>query len=78
MLRLLKWLLGLCRHDDEIQDTSLLKSPAIEEKEAMVELGSAAIVAKGSVPIQFYQSVLVTIVRCKKCGRVKHVRTQNP
>ena len=78
MIRLLRWLLGLCRHDDEIQDTVQMKSPAAEEMETAAKLGSVAITAQGRVPLQFYQSILVTIVRCKKCGRVKHVRTRNP
>lgn len=80
MRRLLKWLLGLCNHDDGVRDTIYLKSPAIANRELMLAAadGRAVDIDVATVPRWYHQSCVVTVIRCKKCGRVKHVRTKCP
>lgn len=78
MIRLLRWLLGLCGHDDELIDTRTLPSPAMQEKEQAIEAGIGFTAERDYVPKWFYQTKLVTVVRCKKCGSFRHIRTTNP
>ena len=78
MIRLLKRLLGLCCHDDEIQDRILWKFPSTQEDELLAKMGSKTITTRDSVPLLDRRSIRVTVVHCKKCGRVKYMRTRNP
>lgn len=78
MRRILRWLLGLCDHAEEVIDTMYLKSPSVTEKELALQESVAYDVVRHGIPQWFFRAVLVSVVRCKKCGRVKHVRTKCP
>ena len=74
MLRLLSWLFGFCIHDDEIVETHQMDS----KWETAAKTGVTKVPVLGpSDTSQLLERKLVTIVRCKKCGRVKHITTTN-
>ena len=73
MIRFLWWILSLCWHYDEIVETRVFPSPYDQQKAFIAEVGDGNI-ATEFLP-WFFASGVVTIVRCKHCGRVKHICT---
>ena len=74
MIRLLQWLLGVCLdHDDEIVETKELPSAF-----ARARMHTPRKLVVEDVPLAFFSATIVTIVRCKNCGRVQHITTRGP
>ncbi len=63
---------GFCNHDDELIETREMLS-AFEQ---MVKAGVRKL-DNFETRINPFKKALVSIVRCKKCGRVEHVVTHN-
>lgn len=63
-----------CKHDDEILETREIPSACEQNKKSDLVSDLISIISDR----WYYQKVIVTVVRCKKCGRVKHVKTVGP
>lgn len=72
--KLWRVLFGGCSHFDEIVETKLFPSPH-EQLTVTIEKLGAGRLATQFQPWYFSQAV-VTVVRCKTCGRVKHIVSQ--
>jgi hypothetical protein len=61
-----------CDHQNELIETRELPSPCEQLEKANIAS------AKNMDPDTFFQKAIVSIVRCKVCGRIAHVVTRNP
>lgn len=74
MIRLIRWLLGLCpHHDDAVIGTKELQSAFAQANTANVIKFEVEDIGPG-----FFSATFITIVRCKNCGRVQHITTRGP
>lgn len=83
MWKFIRWMLGLCNHEDSPQDSATVRSPAErfrEQVSAAAEPGQAVKMETvgDSIPKWYYQTTFISIIRCNKCGRTKHSKTLAP
>ena len=81
MLRLIRWMMGLCNHQYSPQDAISVDSPAIQvlrAPEGAAGAGGEFDHKAESIPKWYYQSMVVTVIRCNHCGATKHIRSVCP